>query len=116
MILIVEDSDIVTHSISSSLHNLGFTSCVATTPDVALSLYHNDPRPELMILDNHLGFGVITGMDILGYLDNKVPVVMHSTDDALRIAAAQRGVEFVSKTEGINGLMEKIKTMVKSGN
>ncbi len=116
MILIVEDSKIISRSISSSLHDLGFTSCVATTPDVALTLYHSEPRPELMILDNNLGPGLITGMDMLDYIDYKIPVVIHSTDDALRIPAVQRGVEFVSKTEGINGLMGKIKTMVKPGN
>lgn len=107
-ILIVEDSPFISRTISAALEIDGHVTHVVTTPDVALSLYHNHPRPDLMILDNHLGDGMMPGLEILDHLDHKVPVIMHCTNEYVREDAVTKGVEFVPKSAGVAGLMSKI--------
>lgn len=110
-ILIVEDSPFISRTISAALEIDGFVTHVVAAPDVALSLYHNDPRPDLMILDNHLGEGMMSGLEMLDHLDQKIPVIMHCTNEYVRDDALSKGVEFVPKSAGVAGLMKKIQQL-----
>lgn len=113
-VLIVEDSPFILRAMTGAFESMGFTVKNTNAPDVALSLYHNDPRPDLMILDHHLGAGMMTGLDMLEHLDHKVPIIMHSSDENIRAEAKQRGAGFVPKRKGLSGLVEMIQTILAS--
>jgi len=113
-VLIVEDSPFILRAMSGALESMGYDIKTSHAPDVALSLYHNEPRPDLMILDHHLGKGMMTGLDMLEHLDHQVPIIMHSSDESVRSEAKQRGVDFVAKNKGLSGLVEMIQMVMTS--
>lgn len=113
-VLIVEDSPFILRAMTSALESMEYEIKSTNAPDVALSMYHNDPRPDLMILDHHLGVGMMTGLDMLAHMDHEVPIIMHTSDMRIKDKAVKLGVEFVPKSNGLNGLMDMVRVIMIS--
>jgi len=112
-ILILDDCDIAKKAIQSALLETGYLVECTDTVEKAVVIYHNNPRPDLLILDNDLGYGEIKGVDVLNILDKKVPIVMHSGNESIKGRALDNGaIDFISKNKGLNKLVTSIRVIL----
>jgi len=113
-ILVLDDCDITIKAIQSALLDTGYLVECTDTVEKAVISYHNNPRPDLLILDNDLGFGEILGVDVLDILDKKVPIVMHSGNNSIKKIALDNGaIDFIQKDRGLSKLVSSIKVILK---
>ncbi len=104
-ILVLDDSEVERKAIFTGLSSDTLQVVCVNSVESALIEYHNSPRPDLLVLDNNLGLGQISGIDVLNILDKKVPIIMHSATESLRAKALNNGAtRFITKVGGLINL------------
>ncbi|MFK5892421.1 MAG: response regulator [Pseudomonadota bacterium] len=112
-ILILDDCKIAKRAIQYYLIESGYQVECTDTVERAVIIYHNDPRPDLLVLDNDLGSGEINGVEVLNILDKKIPIIMHSGNESIRQRAFDYGaIDFISKNKSIEALITSIDTIL----
>jgi len=114
-ILIVEDDQAMTRLLQTLLSMDGYESIATPLPEAVLSTLRQ-ARPNLMVMDLHLG--LVNTLDILSELKSDpelklIPVIIVSGLDAEEDCQRAGADAFILKPYSPNKLLETIKKLVR---